>query len=273
MYSLGIEANTGRLKARNMVTGSIRVPEIDPVVRIITDHTSAMVWHDRTRVSMTLLHSVDPWKALPITMCEDTPLLRPGLRRRYVRCIIGDCVFEAFDDLLTESIIYICDASKCDKLTNLCILDSREHYNFFDLVTANWRGHAWMSAGVSWGPQCLQSRELCTFVDMNTYETKHWYSWCPPLATGNGRLYGLAVPTMITALDPRETSAAKVVYADVVRYDNHIFRDVSNGIAMLSMLQYDDIITIFDERACAMIGTSMQLQGGCLFCPCAFKNE
>lgn len=280
MYSLGTEPNTGRLNARNMVTGVTSVSEIGPVYKVHIDHASAIVRHDHmVGGSLTILQSVAPWESIPFTSVVYGRKLSNSLYSTQDMCIIEDRIFGAINNATSMSEIYVQDVTDCHLLVPICVRDSSKHTQHFTLSTASWRGHTWMSAGVSWGAQNPESRELFTCVDMNAGVVDYDPGWCPRLATGDGRLYGLVTmngPRSISALDPRETSVAKIIYADHVGYNIDHFRDVPGGIAVLPILQhyssYSDIISIFDERSCAMIGTSMSLNSRWLFCTCAFEK-
>jgi hypothetical protein len=98
--------------------------------------------------------------------------------------------------------------------------------------------------------------------------------WGVPVATGC-RLYGHVTCTargsVISALDPRESNAATEVYIGGLSYVIDTFRDALNGIALIPILG-DNVhhchVDIFDERACAMIGTPIMLNPyEYLFCP------
>lgn len=125
------------------------------------------------------------------------------------------------------------------------------------VYTAVMNSHTYISA---WGTvsQYRESRDICTIVDFRTSGDELTGT---NISTGNGCLYGFYQSgtncTNISLLDPRQNAAPQIVYfggGDTVEIAS--IRDVPNG----TMTLVDShVVTLFDHRACAMIGTDIIL--------------
>lgn len=203
-----------------------------------------------------------------ITGVVKAPVLPYGNTFSRTPCIIGDRLFTTMRHVSNFDVSLL-DMSACASAAAIPLCAYRIWP--LSLKTARWRSHTWVSIGSDWGEQRRESRELCTFVDMNV-SSRNCSNYS--IATGEGRLYGHVRDDTggecISALDPRETNCASNVYQDGTQWRWSEFRDVSNGLALsvVSIMDPDvgriyDVryqpvtINIFDERACAMIGTGM----------------
>lgn len=258
MYALD-NSRGGNIRVRDLMRDCTidEFPFGDGAIGITTNHSVAIAYQDK---STHIIRSVAPWDTIKINVKWDYPRDHG---------VIGNRIFTTN---CASGMVTIADISEPNLPIRLCSRDTSKERNDCELNTADWRGQTWVSAGTGWLSQHPDSRELCTLVNLNTVKAR--IDWGIPIATG-GRLYGHvtcdARNVVISALDPRESGVATEVYAGGVSYRFDPFRDVPNGVAMIPILDNNieyHHIDIFDERSCAMIGTSMLLGSDeFLFCP------
>lgn len=227
----------------------------------------ALVLMSIEHATYTILNSVSPWSSTRVQGMRDSP-------HGYFPCddfyeervgVIEDRVFKSVTDH-NHIGVFLWDVSHDTITAPLC----EQYDSVVSLNVAQWRGRSWLSKSTHWGAQNPKSRELCTFVNLFTDDSA--LGSLPCIAASENRLYGHNIDDngleFITALDPRESNVAREVYRDDEHWDD--FRDAPNGLAVVVVVGDDEYyhINIFDERACAMIGTSMLIKPDeYLFCP------
>lgn len=236
----------------------------------ITAAHKVLALHDEENGEYTIIRSIRPWVVDHVV--ESTPehkYLWLNMDVGVIDARVYRCVTSHGDAIL------LWDASTPARVASLC--DVKQSGN--SLNVAEWRGRAWVSATVGWGSQHPDSRELCTLVNLSAMDTmKNGIDI--RIAAGEGRLYGHCADDngseCISALDPRESDAACEIYRDGSTWSWYDFRDVPNGVAVVPLCGHTSahLVNIFDERSCAMIGTSMLLAANeYLFCNRAHDTQ
>jgi hypothetical protein len=180
-----------------------------------------------------------------------TDILSDGRIIENQACISIEEMFRLGDDLMcvnhgnniTMSPIWSPNASVL-----LCEPSRRRNVYVY---TAVMNSHTYVSAWGA-GPQHRESRDICTIVDFHVCDDERVSA-----NISTGFYPGSMNRTNISLLDPRQNAAPQIVYySDCDNVEIPTIRDVPNG----TMVLLDShIVTLFDHRACAMIGTDIIL--------------
>lgn len=264
MYAVEIKDSANTIYARDLNDPANSRTYSGRNLQFLTFHRSAIITSSSgLTTSLAILKSVVPWVDIYV----------PKLRTPHgygtvdsIGNVIGDRFFRLVTKHICPYISYLWDNSSKDaRVIPLC----NQQFSRGELSIAQWRSHAWVVKYPGWEEQIADSRELCTIVDFTHAKGEK----CISIAAGEGRLYGHVLRGIdlqhISAIDPRESDVAREVYRDDDTWFHHTFRDVPNGVAVVRICMEKSMhhVNIFDERACAMIGTPIMLKSyEYLFC-------
>lgn len=268
MYAVQIESVNSLLLARDFNNpGRTHVHSLINVcgqdVDISTFHRAARLT-DISTGSDAILRSISPWDIVHVPN-RRVPSGYKTTQGSYDDVnIIGDSIFQLVAKNNSTYTLFLWDVmNEGTRIIPFC----SQRFSGSSLCTAEWRSHTWVLKYTDWDEQLPDSRELCTIVDLAVAPADDGVS----IAAGEGRLYGHVIrgigQQLISAIDPRESNNAREVYSDGEEWSRYNFRDVPNGVAVVPLKHSLDHVNIFDERSCAMIGTSMLLESDeYLFC-------